>query len=405
VSIGALFRIAWDALARNAGRSLLTMLGIIIGVAAVITALAIGAGVRAAVAAQLQGLGSNLVIVVPGSTTTGGVALGAGARESLKLDDATAIAHLVPGVAGVSPQSGTSAQVVAGNANWATSVSGVSSDWPRVQNWTLAQGRFFTPDEQRDAAKVAVLGSTVAANLFPSGNAIGAVIVAKRVPFTVIGVLNAKGQSGFGRDQDDQVVIPITSLQTRITGNNWLNSIVISATSTDIVDSVVAATTRLLRLRHHLTPKQPDDFSVRNISNVQQAFTQTSQIMSLLLASIATISLIVGGIGIMNIMLVSVTERTREIGIRLAVGAHARHILTQFLIEALTLSCIGGVIGIALGVVASLLASSVGGWNILVAPSAVLLSFCFSALVGIIFGYYPARRAALLDPIDALRHE
>jgi putative ABC transport system permease protein len=184
-----------------------------------------------------------------------------------------------------------------------------------------------------------------------------------------------------------------------------LNSIVISATSTDIVDSVVAATTRLLRLRHHLTPNQPDDFSVRNISNVQQAFTQTSQIMSLLLASIATISLIVGGIGIMNIMLVSVTERTREIGIRLAVGAHARHILTQFLIEALTLSCIGGVIGIALGVVASLLASSVGGWNILVAPSAVLLSFCFSALVGIIFGYYPARRAALLDPIDALRHE
>jgi len=405
MSLSVLFRIAWEALARNAARSLLTMLGIIIGVAAVITALAIGSGVRAAVAAQLQGLGSNLVIVVPGSTTSGGVALGTGASQSLKLGDAIAIGQLVPGVAGVSPQSGTSAQVVAGNTNWATTILGVSSDWPQVQNWTIAQGRFFTADEQHDSGKVAVLGSTVAANLFPAGNAVGSVVVVKRVPFTVVGVLQPKGQSGFGRDQDDQVVVPITSLQARITGNNWLSAIIISATSTDIVDSVVSTTTRLLRLRHHLAPNDPDDFSVRNISNVQQAFTQTSRIMSLLLASIATISLIVGGIGIMNIMLVSVTERTREIGIRLAVGAHARHILTQFLIEALTLSCVGGVIGIAIGVAASLLAGTLGGWNILVAPSAVLLAFGFSALVGIVFGYYPARRAALLNPIDALRHE
>jgi putative ABC transport system permease protein len=405
VKLAPLFRIAWDALARNAGRSLLTMLGIIIGVGAVITAMAIGNGVSAAVAAQLQNLGSNLVIVVPGSTTTGGVALGAGANESLKLDDATAIARLVPGVAGVSPQSGTSAQVIAGNQNWATSITGVNSDWPRVQNWTLAQGRFFTPEEQRNAAKVAVLGNTVATNLFPAGNAVGKVVVAHSVPFTVIGVLQAKGQSGFGRDQDDQVVIPITSLQTRITGNNWLGAIIISATSTDMTNTVVETTTQLLRLRHHLTAKDPDDFSVRNISNVQQAFSQTSRIMALLLASIATISLIVGGIGIMNIMLVSVTERTREIGIRLAVGAKARQILAQFLIEALTLSSIGGVIGIILGVIASLSASAFGGWNILVSPQSVLLSFGFSALIGVIFGYYPARRAALLNPIEALRHE
>jgi len=405
MNIGSLFRVAWEALARNLGRSLLTMLGIIIGVAAVITAMAIGNGVRAAVAAQLQSLGSNLVIVIPGSTTTGGVALGAGANESLKLDDATAIARLVPGVAGVTPQSGTSAQIIAGNLNWATTVLGVSASWPRVQNWTIAQGRFFTVEEQRSAAKVAVLGNTVATNLFPTGDAVGKIIVAHNVPFTVIGVLAAKGQSGFGRDQDDQVVIPITSLQTRITGNNWLGAIVISATSTDLTDVVVQTTTSLLRLRHHLTPKEPDDFSVRNISNVQQAFVQTSRIMALLLASIATISLVVGGIGIMNIMLVSVTERTREIGIRLAVGAKARDILTQFLIEALTLSLIGGIIGLSVGILASISAGVFGGWNISITPESVMLSFGFSALVGVIFGYYPARRAALLNPIEALRHE
>ncbi len=230
-------------------------------------------------------------------------------------------------------------------------------------------------------------------------------VVAHSVPFTVIGVLNSKGQSGFGRDQDDQIVIPITSLQTRITGNNWLGAIIISATSTDMTNTVVDTTTQLLRLRHHLTAKDPNDFSVRNISNVQQAFSQTSRIMALLLASIATISLIVGGIGIMNIMLVSVTERTREIGIRLAIGAKARQILAQFLIEALTLSSIGGVIGIAIGIIASLSASAFGGWNILVSWQSVVLSFGFSALVGVIFGYYPARRAALLNPIEALRHE
>jgi putative ABC transport system permease protein len=400
-----LLRIAWDALTRNLARSVLTVLGIVIGVAAVITAMAIGSGVRSAVAAQLQSLGSNLIIVIPGSLTTSGVALGTGAVQTLKLGDAEAIARLVPGVAGVSPQAGTAAQVVAGNQNWSTTVAGVGWTWPQVQNWSIAQGRFFTRTEQQNAAKVAVLGQTVASNLFPATNPLGKLIIVRRVPFVVIGVLNSKGQSGMGRDQDDQVVVPITSLQTRLTGNNWLGVIIISATSPQFVNSVIPMTSRLLRLRHHLSAKEPDDFSIRNISSVQQAFIETSRIMSLLLASVAIISLVVGGIGIMNIMLVSVTERTREIGIRLAVGAHARDILTQFLIEAVTLSCFGGIVGIALGASASLIAAATGGYNILVSPQSVILSFGFSALVGIVFGYYPARRAAMLNPIEALRHE
>jgi len=400
-----LLRVAWQALVRNAMRSLLTMLGIIIGVGAVITSMAIGNGARAAVAAQLARLGSNLVIVVPGSITTGGVNLGAGARQSLKIDDATAIAQSIPGVAGVAPQSNTTVQSVAGNNNWSTTALGTSPAWPAVENWPVAQGRFFTNAENLSAAKVAVLGATVAQNLFPAGDAIGSSVVIKNVPFTVIGVLSAKGQSGFGRDQDDQIVVPIESMQLRMTGQDWLGGIVISAQSPDSVQTVVNSTEELLRLRHRLTPGQPDDFSVRNIANVQQAASATSRIQSLLLAGVAAVSLIVGGIGIMNIMLVSVTERTREIGIRMAIGARERDILLQFLVEAVSLACIGGVIGILLGLGAALATSSLAGWSVIVAPSSVVLSFGFAALVGILFGFYPARRASLLNPIEALRHE
>jgi len=401
----ALLRVAWQALVRNAFRSLLTTLGIIIGVSAVITSMAIGSGARAAVAAQLARLGSNLIIVIPGSIVSGGVNLGAGARQSLTVQDATSIAKEIPGVAGVAPQTQISAQVVASGNNWSTTILGTSPSWLQVQNWTVAQGSFFTDADMKSASKSAVLGATVAANLFPAGDAVGSTIDIKGAPFTVIGVLQAKGQSGFGRDQDDQVVVPLTSMQLRLNGQTWLGSITISAQSPDVVNTVVSSTQALLRLNHRLTPGEQDDFSVRNIADVQAAASETSRIQSLLLAGVAAVSLIVGGIGIMNIMLVSVTERTREIGIRLAVGARQRDVLMQFLVEAIALACIGGLIGVALGLLASLLTSKLAGWNVIVAPSSILVSFGFAALIGILFGFYPARRASQLNPIEALRHE
>jgi putative ABC transport system permease protein len=405
MNITALFRVAWQALIRNAFRSLLTMLGIIIGVGAVITSMAIGNGASAAVAAQLARLGSNLIIVTPGSVITGGVNLGAGARTSLKPQDATSIASEIPGIAGVAPQSNDSGQVVAAGNNWATSILGTSPSWLQVQNWTVAQGRFFTADDMKNAAKTAVLGNTVALNLFPAGDAVGSQITIKGAPFTVIGVLAPKGQSGFGRDQDDQVVVPLTSMQLRINGNQYLSSITISASSPDAVGSVVSSVEGLLRLNHRLAPGQPDDFAVRNIADVQAAASETSRIQSLLLAGVAAVSLIVGGIGIMNIMLVSVTERTREIGIRMSIGARERDVLMQFLVEAVTLACVGGLIGVALGLTASVITSKLAGWTVIIAPESVLVSFLFAGLIGIVFGFYPARRASQLNPIEALRHE
>ena len=401
----ALIRVAWQALVRNAFRSLLTMLGIIIGVSAVITSMAIGNGARAAVAAQLARLGSNLIVVVPGSVITSGVNLGSGARQSLQPRDAVSIAQEVPGVAGVAPQIQMNAQAVAAGNNWATTIVGTTPAWLQVQNWTMAQGNFFTADDQRSAGKSAVLGATVANNLFPDGGAVGKTILIKGAPFTVVGVLASKGQSGFGRDQDDQIIVPLSSMQLRLNGQTWLGSITISAQSPDSVGTVVSSTQALLRLNHRLTPAQPDDFSVRNIADVQAAASATASIQSLLLAGVAAVSLIVGGIGIMNIMLVSVTERTREIGIRLAIGARERDVMMQFLVEAIALACIGGLIGVALGLGASILTSKLAGWSVIVAPSSVVISFGFAALIGIAFGFYPARRASLLNPIEALRHE
>jgi len=405
MTIAGLFRIAWEALRRNAMRSLLTTLGIIIGVAAVITAMAIGAGARAAVAAQISRLGSNLVIVIPASSSVGGAQVGAGIQPRLTLDDARALERQVPGVAGVAPQSYMTEQAIGGGTNWRTSILGTTTEWLQVQNWTMSAGRFFNDDEQRAAAKVAVLGQTVAQNLFGSANPIGQTVIVKSVPFTVVGVLQSKGQSGFGRDQDDQIVVPVTSQQIRLSGIWWVNSIVMSAASTDTIDAVIKSASGVLRLRHHLAASQGDDFSLRNVANIQAAFQETSRIQSLLLAGIAAISLLVGGIGIMNIMLVSVTERVREIGIRMAVGAKGRDILSQFLIEAVTLACIGGAIGIAIGATASVLTSKFAGWQTLVSAQSVVLAFGFSALVGVVFGFYPAQRAAQLNPIEALRHE
>jgi len=405
VNFASLAIVAWQALHRNAMRSFLTMLGVIIGVAAVITSMAIGAGARAAVQQQLARIGSNLIIVESGSVTTGGVRLGAGQQQSLKAADADAIAQVIPEVSAVAPQSQTSGQAVAGNQNWYTSVIGSTPAWTTTSNWTMAQGRFFDQSDLNQTAKVAVLGQTVANNLFPNGHALGSIVIVKNVPFTVIGVLQSKGQSGFGRDQDDQIVVPLTSFQLRLTGNNWVSEIMISANSPDAVASIITSTQRLLRLRHRLASSQADDFQVRNISNIQQAATATAGIQSLLLAIVATVSLVVGGIGIMNIMLVSVTERTREIGIRMAVGAKQRDIMWQFLVEAVTLACAGGIIGILTGLAVSGLTSHFAGWSLLIPPMAIVLAFGFSALIGISFGFYPARRAALLNPIEALRHE
>jgi putative ABC transport system permease protein len=405
VTFTVLLRVAWQALGRNATRSFLTMLGIIIGVGAVITSMAIGSGAQAAVLAQIESLGANLVIVIPGAISTGGVSLGTGTRTSLKLADADAIAGEVPEVAAAAPSSQTNAQVVAGGANWFTTVVGSTTSWPVVNNWNVVQGRFFTTAEQAQAAKVAILGSIVAANLFPDGSAVGSGIVIKNVPFRVVGILDTKGQTGFGRDRDDTVVVPITTLLDRLTGNSWVGSIAISATTPEAVPGVVDATERLLRLRHHLAPYQPDDFSVRNISDVQQVRLATSQTQALLLAGIAVVSLVVGGIGIMNIMLVSVTERTREIGLRMAVGARGRDILLQFLVEALTLACAGGVIGIAIGVGTAQGASLAAHWPVVISPFSLILGFASAAGVGVVFGFYPAQRAAALDPIVALRYE
>jgi putative ABC transport system permease protein len=405
MNTAGLFRVAWQSLVRNAFRSLLTMLGIIIGVGAVITSMAIGSGAQAAVAAQLARLGSNLIVVVPGSVITGGVQLGAGARQSLKSADADAITADIPTVAGVAPQSSTNAQAVSGGNNWATSILGTTPGWSVVENWNTTSGRFISADDVRSGSKVAVLGQTVVQNLFPSGAALGQTVIIKGVPFLVVGVLESKGQSGFGRDQDDQIIVPITAMQLRLNGQNWLSSILVSASSPDAVDGTVSSIEALLRLRHRLTPRQPDDFSVRNIASVQQAATATANVQSQLLAGIAAVSLIVGGIGIMNIMLVSVTERTREIGIRMAVGARERDILLQFLVEAVALSCIGGAIGVMAGIGAAVATANGAGWPIVIVPTSVMISFGFAGLVGVVFGFYPARRASLLNPIEALRHE
>jgi putative ABC transport system permease protein len=405
VSPKATFALALGALIRNRSRSLLTMLGVIIGVAAVIVTVAIGVGARVSVQNQIAALGSNLLIVQPGSVTSGGARSGFGGASTLTPDDGLAIATL-PGVAAVSPTVTIRTQAVANEQNWQTTVTGVAPTYTFVRSWPLASGTFFSQADITSAAKVAVLGQTVITNLFPDGSSpLGQTVLINNVPFTIVGTLAALGQSGQGQDQDDTIVVPYTSAMQRITGQKTVNALDVSAADGDQVQAVQDEITTLLEQRHRIVPPAPDDFSVRNLQDVAAAASSTGTVMEVLLASVAAVSLIVGGIGIMNIMLVSVTERTREIGLRMALGARGKTILGQFLTEAVVLSTSGGIMGVIVGIVGTFVVAALAKWPTSIPLSGVLAAVLFSAMVGIFFGYYPARKAASLSPIDALRFE
>ncbi len=403
-------KIALRALRVNKLRSALTMLGIIIGVAAVIAMVAVGSGATARIQEQIASIGSNLIIVLPGSLNSYGIRLGSGNAVTLTEDDARAIATECPAVAAAAPSSRGGGQAVYGNSNWATTVQGTTPDYLGIRDLQIASGAAFTDQDVASAAKVALLGKTVIDNLFGGTDPVGQVIRIRKVPFTVMGTLVPKGQSPSGQDQDDVIIVPITTAKKKLLGGRQANAgsvgaIIVQARAPELMKAAEEQVHALLRQRHHIQPDQDEDFMVRNLEEVFNAQENSARVMSILLASIASVSLIVGGIGIMNIMLVSVTERTREIGLRQAVGAKTRDILLQFLVEAVTLALAGGVAGIVTGVAASTLISHLADWSTRISPAAMLLAFLFSALVGVFFGYYPARKAALLDPIDALRYE
>jgi putative ABC transport system permease protein len=396
---------AFRALARNKMRSFLTMLGIIIGVGAVIAMLAIGQGAQYSVQQQINALGTNVLIIIPGNQQAGGISVGAGSATTLTEDDADAMRNECPAVAFVSPGTRAGGQVIAGNLNWATSVEGTGGDYLEIRQWRIAYGNFYTDQDVKAATKVCVLGKTVADNLFPDTSPIDQSIRIRNVPFKVVGVLERKGQNALGQDQDDIIVAPYTTVKRRLTWFPYLRQILVSATTPANIPVAQQQISELLRMRHKITPYAPDDFTIRNQADLAAAQNKTTDILTLLLASIASVSLLVGGIGIMNIMLVSVTERTREIGIRMSVGARSRDILTQFLIEALVLSLVGGITGILFGVTGSQLISGLAKWPTIITAFSIILSFGFSIAIGIFFGFYPARKAAMLNPIDALRYE
>ncbi len=400
-------KIAVRALGRNKLRSTLTALGMIIGVGAVISMVAIGNGARAQVAAQVASLGQNVVMVYSTSSSTGtGVRQGYGSTATLVPEDADAIAAEVPGVVAVSPELYTYTQVVAGNQNWRTKLYGEAPDYFEIRQWPLAEGEVFTEADVRGANQVAVIGQTTAQQLFGTENPIGETVRVQNVPFTVVGLLEGKGFSVRGHDQDDVLVVPYTAALNRLLGKNTpLYGINLQAVDASVLDDVKEQITALLRQRHRLESSREDDFVVRSQQEIAQAATATARTMTVLLGAIASVSLVVGGIGIMNIMLVSVTERTREIGIRMAVGARPRDILRQFLVEAFTLSAVGGLIGIVVGVAASRILAATANWPAVISTDAILLAVVFSGAVGIFFGFYPARKASRLDPIDALRYE
>jgi len=403
-------RIALRALRVNRTRSALTMLGIIIGVAAVIAMVGVGSGATDRIQQEIQSIGSNLIIVLPGSISSNGVRLGTGGVATLTEDDAKALATECPSVALAAPAVRGGVQVVYGNNNWATTVQGVTPDYLTLRDYTMSSGQFFTTQDVDAATKNAVLGETVVENLFGDSNPVGQVVIIKNVPFTVSGVLTPKGQSPTGQDQDDVILLPISTAMQKVLGANKANaravgSVMVQAISPEAMDAAMQETEALLRERHRILPGLDDDFTIRNLTEVFSAQETSARVMAILLGAIASVSLVVGGIGIMNIMLVSVTERTREIGLRLAVGAKRKHILSQFLVEAVTLSLVGGVIGILVGITASVLISHFAQWSTNISMLSVLASFLFSGMVGVFFGYYPARKAAFLNPIEALRYE
>ncbi len=396
---------AFRALQRNKMRSFLTMLGIIIGVAAVIAMLAIGQGAEYSVKEQIASLGTNVLMVFPGAQQQAGVRTAAGSAVTLTDDDAQAIAHECPAVQYISPGSFAGGQVIAGNLNWSTRIQGVGADYLAIRDWPVQYGEFFTDQDVKSATKVCILGKTVADALFPDADPVQQTIRIRSVPFKVVGVLSSKGQNAMGQDQDDVILAPYTTVIRRLAHWQNLAYVLVSAVSLQDIPVAQQQIDDLLRMRHKIQPYEPDDFTIRNQSDLATAATATTEILTILLASIASVSLLVGGIGIMNIMLVSVTERTREIGIRMSIGARARDILTQFLIEALVLSLLGGTTGIILGVVGSSAISSFAKWPTIITAFSIVLSFGFSIAIGIFFGFYPARKAAMLNPIDALRYE
>jgi putative ABC transport system permease protein len=401
-------RIAFKALGRNKMRSGLTMLGIIIGVGAVIAMIAIGSGAKARIQEQIASMGSNLIIVLSGSATSGGVRYGHGSVPTLTVEDAKAIASELSAVKYSAPVLQGVAQVVFGNQNWSTVTFAATPEALLIRDWPVISGRSLTQADVDGAAKVCLLGHTVADNLFGEMDPVGQVVRIKKFPFTIVGLLTLKGQTTWGQDQDDVVYVPLTTGQRLLFGQQFpgmVRSISVQAAGSDTMKLAEEQITQLLRQRHRLRSNQDNDFMVRNLTEAFSAAEESARVMSILLGAIASISLLVGGIGIMNIMLVSVTERTREIGIRMAVGARGRDILYQFLIEALVLSLIGGIIGIVLGVGASQLISYSFKWPTLISTQSLLLSFSFAGGVGIFFGFYPARKAAQLDPIEALRYE
>jgi putative ABC transport system permease protein len=404
VRLGNITVVGLKSIARNKLRSLLTALGVVIGVACVIVSVAIGSGVAASVSEMINSLGSNFIMIMPGASTQGGARVFTGA-STLTEADAEAIARECPAVAYVSPQLRTTGQILGGELNWSTQIYGVGIDWQNIRAWAVADGTFFTEGDIRAGAQVAVLGRTVADSLFPNGDAVGAIVRVRNVPFRVLGVLEKKGGSMMGSDQDDMIVAPYTTVQKRLMGQSRFGMIIASAVSAERVGEAMEQIEALLRQRHRIPPGGDSDFTMRSQEEIAQANQQQVTLMRNLLLGIAIVSLFVGGIGIMNIMLVSVTERTREIGIRMAIGARGRHVLLQFLFEAVTLSVLGGLIGVLFGVGVATMIGRVAQWPIVVSPNAIIIAFAVAATVGIFFGFYPARKASRLDPIDALRYE